>query len=287
MEPFKIGLIGLTNVGKSTLIEALLNVPIAPAKNGPATAVPVEYTNGTQWTLEVYYHNANNDPPEHLPFTQPEDLAKAIADNVLDIDDAEAEKIAVVSVKGPFKLLASNLVLVDSPGIGAAKLGDQERDASTHPMMTSFLNRVGRCYLCVSAGIGWEVSPEEEAFYHTVSTICSNVLVTMWEGSIDEQKEWKTTFGKLFPGAAFEFVNARRDYNVERLRSIIEGLSSKEQRLILVRLEVMKAWKDLHAHFANVFNAPIPWQDNALKRFRNACKDFAELQPIISTIPKP
>ena len=42
-DPFVICLVGLTNVGKSTLLEALLGVPVAPRKNGPATAVRVDY----------------------------------------------------------------------------------------------------------------------------------------------------------------------------------------------------------------------------------------------------
>ena len=40
---YVLSMVGLTNVGKSTLAQALLGHPVAPRRNGPATSVPVEY----------------------------------------------------------------------------------------------------------------------------------------------------------------------------------------------------------------------------------------------------
>jgi len=279
--PFHVCLIGQTNVGKSTLVEALLGVPVAPEGNGPTTSVPVEYSHAARWSLEVHHHSAL-----HLPvfrsFDEPEALAGAIGQYVLYLGDAEAAKIATVVVKGPFKFLGKNLVLADTPGINAAKEGIQEINAPA--FMPPFLEKAGRCYLCVAAGVSWEVTPEEEEFYAVVKSLCTNVLVTRWEGSDQEEEGWKAQFAKLFPGAEFEFVNARRAFDVARMRTILEGLSSKEQRLVLVRGEILKAWEDLNRHFDTVFNKSVPWPPAMLQRFRAACRDFTDLQPIISEI---
>lgn len=277
--PFHLCLVGLTNVGKSTLIEALLGVPVAPKKNGPATAVPVEYSHADAWTLEVHYYNAR-----HLPLTRTfpdaNALARAIAQHVLDLDDAHADSIATVSVKGPFPLLSSNLILADTPGFGAATT--DEAAAPAAPTIPPFLENAGSCYLCVSAGVGWEVSPEEHAFYSSISTLCTNVLVTKWEGSEDDQTEWMASFGKLFQGAEFEFVNARRAFNVERVKNILEDLSSKDRRLALVRGEVLRAWQDLERHFKVVFKSGIPWQPAALARFQSSCQHYPELSSLLT-----
>lgn len=280
LEPFLVVLIGLTNVGKSTLIEALLGVPVAPKRNGPATAVRVEYVHGTTWELEVFYHRAT-DRPVRRGFAQPDDLAREIARHVLDVSVEEAAKIAKAVVQGPFPSLPSTLKLTDTPGIGAARTSDAEIPLTL--IDPDLLKKAGRCYLCVAAGAGWEVSPEEALLFAQISALCTNVLVTKWEGSPEDAEEWKSMFGNLFPGAEFEFVNARRDVNVARVRAILQGLASKERRLMLVRREVLRAWQDLQRHWDNVLHVPQPWPDFALQRFQVSCREYAELQPMFSS----
>lgn len=278
-KPFTLCLIGLTNVGKSTLIEALLDVPLAPRKNGPATAVPVEYSFDPRWTLEVHHHAASTKPVIAV-FDDHKELASAVKRHVIDLSDRVAKKIALVCVKGPMKLLERDVVLSDTPGIGAAKIGSTVDDR-TPPGRVQFLDRAGRIYLCVSAGVTWKVSSEEEEFFRSVSHLCSNVIVTKWEGTDGEQAEWRSTFETLFPGADFEFVNAVKSLNVARLQTIIQAQASREQRLLQVRKELLKAWKDLQNHFSIVFRAPFLWRADSLARFRSACAPFPELQSIL------
>ncbi len=214
--PFTFCLVGLTNAGKSTLIEALLGAAVAPKKNGPATAVPVEYSFSSAWALEVHYHNAAMLPVNER-FTESAALAAEVTRHVIDQTPQEASKIAAVCVSGPMALLKNNLVLADTPGIGPAILEPAAKPESGHSA-ARWIRDGGRAFLCVAAGVSWKVSPEEKDFYRSLRPICSNIIVTKWEDGDEKQQEWKATFGRLFPGADFDFVNARRGVNVPQLR---------------------------------------------------------------------
>lgn len=278
--PFTFCFVGLTNAGKSTLIEALLGAAVAPRKNGPATAVPVEYSYSSGWALAVHYHNASMLPVNQC-FTEPAALAAEVTRHVIDQPPQNAGKIAAVCVKGPMDLLKNNLVLADTPGIGAAIL--EPAGASGDGFSAArWIRDSGRAFLCVAAGVSWKVSPAEADFYRSLRHICSNIIVTKWEDSDEAQQEWLTTFGKLFPGADFDFVNARRGVKLPQLRSIIEAQSSQERRLLQTRRELLKAWTDLKKHFEQVYRCSIPWRPDSLGRFVSACSRHAELHRITS-----
>lgn len=282
--PFTLCFVGLTNAGKSTLIEALLGAAVAPKKNGPATAVPVQYSFSTTWELEVHHHNAAT-PPLTLRFNEPAPLAAELSRHVIDLSPKDAGKIAIVCVKGPMRLLENNLILADTPGIGAATTEPAAKKESSHSE-ARFIQNAGRAFLCVAAGVSWKVSPEEAEFYRSLSHICSNIIITKWEDSDEAQQEWKTAFGKLFPGAEFEFVNARSGVNVRQLRTIIEEQSSLEKRLLQTRHELLKAWTDLKKHFAQVYRSEVPWRPDSLERFLFACSPHTELHTITSELKK-
>lgn len=282
--PFTFCLVGLTNAGKSTLIEALLGAAVAPKKNGPATAVPVEYSYSSTWALEVHYHNASM-LPVHQCFTEPAALAAEVTRHVIDQIPQDASKIAAVCVRGPMDLLKNNLVLADTPGIGAAILEPAAKPEDGLPTVR-WIRDSGRAFLCVAAGVSWKVSPEVADFYRSLRHICSNIIITKWEDSDEAQQEWKATFGKLFPGADFDFVNARRGVNVPQLRSIIEAQSSQERRILQTRRELLKAWTDLKRHFERVYRREIPWRPDSLERFLVACSPHAELHTITSELKK-
>lgn len=283
--PFTLCLVGLTNVGKSTLIEALLGAAVAPQKNGPATAIPVEYSFALSWRLEVHHHDAGT-PPLRLQFPTAEELAAEVSRHVIAPSAEAAQRIAAVCVKGPMDLLKNRLVLADTPGIGAAQTGPAAAAPPHSSLPDRWLENAGRAYLCVAAGVGWKVSPEEAAFYRSLRHVCSNIIITKWEDDEAAQKDWKTAFGNLFPGADFDFVNARRGINVAHLRNIIKAQSSEERRLMQVRRELLKAWGDLKSHFQQVHKVGIPWRPDSLQRFHFSCATYAELHAITSELTR-
>jgi hypothetical protein len=270
---FHVGIVGLTNAGKSTLIEALLEVPVAPKKNGPATSIPVEYSYQDKWCIEVFYNNPRRNRL-CKEFLSPEELAEAVKMYALDLPEPEILKIANASVKGPLHFLKNDLIIIDTPGIGAAFKNSPEnnRQELTFP---NFFTHVGKCYLCIAAGVGWEVSPEEVVFYNSISRLCTDVIITKWEGENLDQFAWIENFEKLFPGADFTFVNARRNPKVDEFRSILQTISSKEERIKLIDKEVLKAWQDLNGHFLSVFKTQIVWHPLGLcklQKFLAGCK---------------
>jgi hypothetical protein len=276
--PFTLCFVGLTNVGKSTLIEAILGEAVAPVLNGPATAVPVEYSRDHEWKLEVFYHSAETRPTLAC-FDSSHAMAADIRKRVIGLTEEQAAKIAVVCIKGPFSALEGDLVLADTPGFGAARLSPKVVEP-TDDWRARTIRNAGRAYLCVGAGASWHVSPEEQDFYRGVSHLCANVIVTKWEGTEADKIEWLSTFERLFPGADFDFVNAKRALNVERIQSIVRSQATDMARVAQLHSELVKAWNDLHAHFANTFKTPIPWRRDSLSRFGAACLQFPELEPI-------
>lgn len=50
---YVVAFAGLTNVGKSTLMNALLGAEIAPRLNGPCTSVAVEFEHGPGYSVTV------------------------------------------------------------------------------------------------------------------------------------------------------------------------------------------------------------------------------------------
>lgn len=280
--PFTLCFVGLTNVGKSTLIESVLGEPVAPILNGPATAVPVEYSRDPEWKLEVFYHSAETRPSLSR-FESSHAMATEIRKRVIGLTDEQAAKIAVVCIKGPFSTLDGDIVLADTPGFGAARLSPTGQK-SGDDWRAHVIRNAGRAYLCVGAGASWHVSPEEQDFYRGLSHLCANVIVTKWEGTDADKAEWVATFERLFPGADFEFVNAKRALNVERIQSIVSAQATERARVTQIHCELLKAWHDLKDHFRNTFKTSIPWRRDSLTRFRAACVRFQELESITNEL---
>jgi GTP-binding protein EngB required for normal cell division len=275
--PYVLSFVGLTNVGKSTLMEALLGFPIAPRKTGPATAIPVEYRHDKAWKVTVQYR-ASVRRPETLLFDDASALGVELRSRVVDVSANEAADVAWVTVRGPINMLVHGLSMADTPGFGAAQTGDD--DGSHQRRLEEFVAfRVHRVYFCVAAGTAWAVSDVERDFYQRIAHLCGHVVVTKWEGSHEAQKEYQKRYQPLFPGADFIFVNARRamrgvgeSFDLDRLREIIHSYSTPERRQAMCDPEVAAAWRDITEHVARVrcLDA-IPWRPDSLRQFAEAC----------------
>ena len=57
-----VAVVGLSNVGKSTLLNALLGEEFAPRRNRPCTAIPIEFCHGTGLRVTVYYEQRLDRP---------------------------------------------------------------------------------------------------------------------------------------------------------------------------------------------------------------------------------
>lgn len=107
---FHVSVLGEFKRGKSTLLDALIGEPLLPTGVIPVTAVPTEISFGPPATAVVHF-----DGTRQLLGSE-EDLADFVTESR---NPANKRQVARVEVRREARLLASGLVLVDTPGIGS------------------------------------------------------------------------------------------------------------------------------------------------------------------------
>ena len=107
---FHVSVLGEFKHGKSTLLDALVGEALLPTGVVPVTAVPTEISFGPPGTTIV-----QADGSRRLLRIE-EDLADFVTESA---NPANTRRIARVEVQREVPLLASGLVLVDTPGVGS------------------------------------------------------------------------------------------------------------------------------------------------------------------------
>ena len=287
---FVVSMVGLTNVGKSTLAHALLRHPVAPRRNGPATAIPVEYEHGPAWTVKT--HSLESQAVHAQHFDTAEEVSASLKRLVFDQPEAQASHTARVIVRGPMDLLEGGLVFADTPGYGAAQ--PHEAGSVHEKRLTSYLqSHVHEVFFCVS-GAQCMVGKEEIAFFHAIRDLCSTVIVTKWDSDSEqreaEMREYRARFAHLFPMCGFLFVEAKwaiqgrqsedvrqvEASHVDALRNVILQRASVEARRAGLKNQITAAWDDLHelidVHLQTAGIAAIPWREDGVARLRCALR---------------
>ena len=285
-DPYVVSLVGLTNVGKSTLAHALLGHPVAPRRNGPATAIPVEYAYGPKWAIRTL--NRETMVPQDEPFSSPDALAAELRKRVFDLADNDSAKVVEVCVYGPMELLEGGLVFMDMPGFGAA-----ETDATADGDLAKLAARirehgVHEVLFCVS-GANHTVTSEEVKFFDAVKDLCSTVIITKWDPEPEEHQAemecYKATFKRLFPMQGFMFVEAKwaingmeKESNLEELRELIRRMALAGKRPLTLIPPLVSAWDDLQLLVRKPLRQTglqqVPWRENAIHRFRRVAYQF-------------
>lgn len=75
---YVVAVVGLTNVGKSTLLNALFGQDLAPRRNGPCTAAPIEFIYGNEYQVTVYYFSSIKKPVWQCPDVESVHVLKRI-----------------------------------------------------------------------------------------------------------------------------------------------------------------------------------------------------------------
>jgi hypothetical protein len=120
--------VGEFKQGKSTLVNALLNVPLCPVSDEVATVVPTILRHGEQAGAEV----VAEDPPRPEAAAERPVTSEAPARWPIGLDEIPAyasergnadntRSIRAVEIRVPRQLLRSGLALVDTPGVGGLR----------------------------------------------------------------------------------------------------------------------------------------------------------------------
>ncbi|MDF1811217.1 MAG: dynamin family protein [Verrucomicrobiales bacterium] len=287
---YVLSMVGLTNVGKSTLAHALLGHPVAPRRNRPATAVPVEYVCGPTWIMNSYIRSSRSIQTQ--TFADSVLLGAALERQVLDGSNERNADIERVIVEGPMELLDGGIIFADTPGFGAAQLDGQE---SHQDRLVNYIrDNVDEVFFCVS-GANSTLRTEEVEFFREIQDICSTVVVTKWDSELDERdrdiSEYKSRYSHLFPMCSLMFVEAkwaiaaqadndpekRAASRVEELSAFIRDRVSSELRLEMFHTHVIDAWNDLNELSRDLIRKAqlnsIPWREDSLIRFRRVVSE--------------
>lgn len=283
---YVLSMVGLTNVGKSTLAHALLGHAVAPRRMGPATAIPVEYEFSHEWRLTTYFREAQQ--VSKRVFETADELSKVLESKVLNKpreNSVAEEGIELIVVRGPMELLKDGIVFADTPGFGAAQT---EADGLSHEQaLVEYLKEhVHEVMFCLS-GSNSMVSRTEEKFFRDIQELCSTVIVTKWDSDPDvrarEIERYRDKFADLFPYCGFMFVEAkwaiegRERSSIEALQALIRERSTREKRIEIIRSQLVCAWDDLQELGKEPLRkskaSAMPWHKAALPRFLSEARN--------------
>jgi GTP-binding protein EngB required for normal cell division len=285
---YVVAVVGLTNVGKSTLLNALMGVPLTPRRNRPCTSAPIEFSYGESLHIAVHYEQSIQRGVWNCP------TAEAAYERLERLTDEPAEAggrdISRIVVEAPLPLLANGLVLADTPGFGAAQAGNA---AGQHEatLMRYLKEDVSQVFWVVLAeqGIGQREMSFHDRFF---SEVCDDVVVTGcddWD-TRDKQRfrqRFSVSFGSRMP--RFHFVSgllgmrARQAADesaldaagIPLLEDRIRELSGGAGRLTAVVESAVQLACDLHywlAHYRDMRHRKLTnwWRPDSWSRW-SAC----------------
>jgi hypothetical protein len=196
-----IPVLGMQGMGKSTLINALLEENILPNEADETTCVPVEIKYGENEHADVFFKDSNDSKTVHTI----EELSNYVDNNYNPANEKGILKIVLYRKK---EILRNGIVIVDLPGVGSLTAANEE---TTNKYIQN---------LCTAIFV-----------IPTVPTIRKNealFIKAVWSQfskAIFVQNDW---------GESKSEIAESVDYNTKLLRGIADGLNNKFENDILV-----------------------------------------------------
>lgn len=259
-----VSFVGLSNVGKSTLLNALLGGDVAPRRNGPCTAVPIEFSYGKQVTITPQYSKSLLRKEQYTAQSI-EQIHERLADLAVD-ENRIGIRPHKVEVQIPSKILKRGLIIADTPGFGSA--GDEEEANAHDSALKDYLRYdATQVFWVVLAeqGIG---KIEHNIYHEFFAEICQDIIVTGAEDwSPTDRMRFKKRYGGLFSMTTrsrsmlptFHFVSGLRGLEARRkndrhgleeagilaLAERIKSLSRQDGKLAAVAKGIFQLASDL------------------------------------------
>ncbi len=179
--------VGEFKQGKSTLINALLNVDICPASDDVATVVPTMVRHGAEPSASLIVEEASDDSAEKSLDAAPARIRREpldlsdIATMASERGDPEAQKgVRMLEVAIPRRILESGMAIIDTPGVGGLN--------SVHGAATESALSMADMVLFVTDA-SQELSANELAFFQRAYSRCENLVVILTK--IDIYPQWR------------------------------------------------------------------------------------------------
>lgn len=197
-----LAFVGLTNVGKSTLMSALFGAKVAPMQNRAWSSVPVEYRYGDEYEASADF--ANSITSEARKFEDVNGLLSFINEYATA---GGVQDTSTLYARMPADLLKTGLVIADTPGFGAAVSAGGD---SHQVNVKAYLPHVDYVFWVISSRQG--ITQRELDFYRQfLDGHCGDVIVNCFdEYSAEEKREFESVNGKpLCIRVNWHFVDAK------------------------------------------------------------------------------
>lgn len=253
---YVIAVVGLTNVGKSTLISALFGTDLAPRRNGPCTALPIEFCYGAEQVICLSHRDSVQRQSQ--TWSSPAELHGLLERWSVDFVGPGTR----VSVQLPHPLLQDGLVLADTPGFGAAQFEQAEgtHEAIVRQYLQSDVSQVFWVVLG-EQGIGQREVLFRDTYF---ADLCDDVVVSLGEEWTPSEQE---RFQKRFAG---QFRRSPPRFHFVRSLEILQAghTASAEQ------LELAGGIQDLKRRISDS-NSPAIRQNSLSERVFRIADDWS------------
>ncbi len=235
---YVVAVVGLSNVGKSTLLNALLGADLTPRSNGPCTACPVEFARGPSYRLTA--HLAGDFRPRVEVISSVDSVRDRLGALVTASHPMPGRACQRVVVELDHPLLQHGLVLADTPGFGSALITQEEN--SHDAVIRNYLSQVAHVFWVVLGDQG--IGQREREFYEQwLIELCDDVIVTGGE-DWDERsrRRFLQRYSPLFAEQVrqFHFVGTSEGPAIRSIASRIEEIQSVDDRLGECRIQLRK-----------------------------------------------
>lgn len=172
-----IAVVGEFKMGKSSLVNSIINAPLSPVDDDVATAKPLQVHHADAPSASILYKLEEDETENRIRTIEFEEVESYMLEPPTARDH---ERAAMVRIGLPRKLFANGMTIIDTPGVGG--LG------SNHAAQTLGVLSMADAVLFVSDAAQELTAPELE-FLDLVRDICPTIAMVM--PKVDFYPHWR------------------------------------------------------------------------------------------------